>query len=77
MNCVPWALVRFWVMTRILDTRNIQDMGSQIILSPFVFVIVMEALRKMITATVDRGLLSSFFVGSRPPAVNISLVVRR
>jgi hypothetical protein len=32
----------------------------------------MEALRKMITATVDRGLLSSFFVGSRPPVVNIS-----
>jgi len=30
----------------------------------------------MITAIVDRGLLSGFFVGSRPPTVNISLVVR-
>jgi hypothetical protein len=41
-------------------------------LSPFLFVIVMEALSKMIIATVDRGFLSSFSVGSRPPAVNIS-----
>lgn len=41
-------------------------------LSPFLFVIVMEALSKMITATVDRGFLSSFSMGSRPPAVTIS-----
>jgi hypothetical protein len=40
--------------------------------SPFLFVIVMEALNKMITATVDRGFLSGFSVGSRPPVVNIS-----
>jgi hypothetical protein len=32
----------------------------------------MEALNKMITATVDRGFLSGFSVGSRPPVVNIS-----
>jgi len=41
-------------------------------LSSFLFVIVVEALSKMITVTVDRGLLLGFFVGSRPPAVNIS-----
>jgi hypothetical protein len=41
-------------------------------LSHFLFVIVMEALSKMITATVDRGLLSGFSAGSRPPTVNIS-----
>jgi hypothetical protein len=41
-------------------------------LSPFLFVIVMEALNKMITATVDEGFLSGFSVGSRPPAVIIS-----
>jgi hypothetical protein len=38
----------------------------------FLFVIVMEALSKMITTTVDRGFLPCFFVGSRPPGVNIS-----
>jgi hypothetical protein len=32
----------------------------------------MEALSNMIIATVDRGLLSSFSVGSRPSTVNIS-----
>jgi hypothetical protein len=41
-------------------------------LSPSLFVIVMEALSKMITTTVDRGFLSSFFVVSRPLAVTIS-----
>jgi hypothetical protein len=41
-------------------------------LSPFLFVIVVETLSKMITAIVDRGFLSSFSVGSRPPTVNIS-----
>jgi hypothetical protein len=37
----------------------------------FLSVIVMEALSKMITATVDIGLPSGFFVGSRPLTVNI------
>jgi hypothetical protein len=42
-------------------------------LSPFLFVIVMEALSKMLTVTVDRGLLSGFSVGARlPEAVSIS-----
>jgi hypothetical protein len=41
-------------------------------LSPLLFFIVMEALSKMITATVDRGFFSGFSVGSRPPAVNVS-----
>jgi len=41
-------------------------------LSHFLFVIVMETLSRMITATVDKGILSVFSVGSRPPAVNIS-----
>jgi len=44
-------------------------------LSHFLFIIVMEALSKMITATVDRGLLSRFSVGSRPPTVNISYLL--
>jgi hypothetical protein len=34
-------------------------------ISPLLFVIVMEALSKMITTTVDGGFLSDFFVGSR------------
>lgn len=34
------------------------------LLSPLPFVIVMEALRKMISATVDGGFLSGFSVGS-------------
>jgi hypothetical protein len=34
-------------------------------LSPLPFVIVMETLRKMISATVDGGFLSGFSVGSR------------
>jgi hypothetical protein len=34
-------------------------------LSPLLFVIVMEALSKMLTITVDRGLLSGFSMGSR------------
>jgi hypothetical protein len=42
-------------------------------LSPFLFVIVMEALSKMISALVDGGLLSGFMVGSRSGgAINIS-----
>jgi len=41
-------------------------------LSPFLFVMVMEALSKMITGTVDRGFLTGFSVGSRPPTINIS-----
>jgi hypothetical protein len=35
-------------------------------LSPLLFVIVMEALSKMLSIAVDRGLLSGFSVGSRP-----------
>jgi hypothetical protein len=34
-------------------------------LSPFLFVIVMEALSRMLSATVNGGLLSGFYVGSR------------
>jgi hypothetical protein len=34
-------------------------------LSPFLFVIVREALSKMLIATIHRGLLSGFSVGSR------------
>jgi hypothetical protein len=34
-------------------------------LSSLLFVIIIEALSKMISATVDGGLLSSFFLGSR------------
>jgi hypothetical protein len=34
-------------------------------LSPLLFVIAMEALSKMLTVIVDKGLLSGFFVGSR------------
>jgi hypothetical protein len=42
-------------------------------LSPLLFVIVMEALSKMLSTTVDRGLLSGFSVGSRlSEVVNIS-----
>jgi hypothetical protein len=37
-------------------------------LSHFIFIIIMEALSKMITSTVDKG----FLKGSRPPVVNIS-----
>jgi hypothetical protein len=42
-------------------------------LSPLLFVIVMEALSKMLSATVDGGFLSGFSVGSRNiGALNIS-----
>jgi hypothetical protein len=42
-------------------------------LSPLLFVIVIEALSKLLTAIVHRGLLSGFFVGSRSSeVVNIS-----
>jgi hypothetical protein len=42
-------------------------------LSPLLFVIVMEALSKLLTATIQRGFLSSFSVGSRrSEVVNIS-----
>jgi hypothetical protein len=34
-------------------------------LSALLFVVVIEASSKIISATVDRGLLSSFYVGSR------------
>jgi hypothetical protein len=34
-------------------------------LSPLLFVLVMEALSKMVNATVEQGLLTSFSVGSR------------
>ncbi|XP_062167013.1 uncharacterized protein LOC133873310 [Alnus glutinosa] len=44
-------------------------------LSPLLFFIVMEALSKIITATVDRGFLSGFSVGSRPPAVYLAKFV--
>jgi hypothetical protein len=41
-------------------------------LSPLLFVVVMEALSKMFSVTVDSGRLSGFSVGSRLPVVNIS-----
>jgi hypothetical protein len=45
-------------------------------LSLLLFVIVMEALSKMLIVTVDRGLLLGFFVGSRLfEAVNISYLL--
>jgi hypothetical protein len=45
-------------------------------LSPFLFVIVMEILSKMIYATVNGGLLSGFSVGSRSGgAINISYLL--
>jgi hypothetical protein len=39
-------------------------------LSSFLFIIVMEALSRMISTTVDRGFLTGFFVGS--VEINIS-----
>jgi len=41
-------------------------------LSPLLFVVVMEALSKMLFVTVDYGRLSGFSMGSRLPVVNIS-----
>ena len=40
-------------------------------LSSFLFVIVMEALSRMITATIDNGLLLGFTVGSRSSETTI------
>jgi hypothetical protein len=34
-------------------------------LSPFLFVIVMEAFSRMVKASIDHSLLSGFFVGTR------------
>jgi hypothetical protein len=42
-------------------------------LSPFLFVVVMEALSKMLTVIVDEGLLSCFSMGTR----HCDLVVRQ
>jgi hypothetical protein len=42
------------------------------LLSPLLFVGVVEALSKMVTTTVDKGLLSGFSMGFRLPVVNIS-----
>jgi hypothetical protein len=39
-------------------------------------ILLLWALSKMITATINKGFLLGFSVGSRPPTVNISLVVR-
>jgi hypothetical protein len=45
-------------------------------ISPFLFVIVMGALSKMISASIDNGFLSSFSMGSRlPELVNISYLL--
>jgi hypothetical protein len=41
-------------------------------LSPLLFVVVMEALSKLFSVTVDRGHLSSFSMSSRLLVVNIS-----
>jgi hypothetical protein len=41
-------------------------------LSPLLFIVVMEALSKMLSGVVDSGRLSCFPVGSRPPVINIS-----
>jgi hypothetical protein len=66
------SLLRFgkwlfsWLFQQLSRLRQVDP------LSPFLFVIVMEALNKMITAIVDRGFLSGFSEGSRPLAVIIS-----
>jgi hypothetical protein len=41
-------------------------------LSPLLFIIVMEALSKMLSGVVDCGRLSGLSVGSRPTVINIS-----
>jgi hypothetical protein len=41
-------------------------------LSPLLFIVVMEALSKMLSGAVDSGRLSCFSMGSRPPMINIS-----
>jgi hypothetical protein len=41
-------------------------------LSPLLFIVVMEALSKMLSSAVDCGRLSSFSVCSRPAVINIS-----
>jgi hypothetical protein len=40
-------------------------------LAPLLFVVVIEALSKMLSITVDSGRLSGFSVGSKPPMINI------
>jgi hypothetical protein len=45
-------------------------------ISPFLFVIVMEALSRMISVSIDNGFLSSFSMGSRlPELVNVSYLL--
>jgi hypothetical protein len=41
-------------------------------LSPLLFIVVMEALSKILSGAVDCGRLSGFSVGSRPTVINIS-----
>jgi hypothetical protein len=41
------------------------DSSTRDPLSPMLFVVVMEALSRILSATVDRGLLSGFSVGSK------------
>jgi hypothetical protein len=43
------------------------DYDREAPLSPLLFVVVMEVLSRIMSAVVDNGLLSGFFVGARNP----------
>jgi hypothetical protein len=63
-----FSMVRFFVLingTLIGFFNNSSGLRQGILFSPLLFVIVMEALSILLFATVNRGLLSRFLVGSR------------
>jgi hypothetical protein len=74
ISTVCFSIMIYIASSEFFDSSHGLRQGDP--LFPLLFVIVMEALNRIMSATVDRGLLSDFFEGSNNNELLVSPLIR-